>query len=971
VTGAAVLLPLAFDLEAGVVEQEDAARPIAVRLPFVVPHLMQPAGCLTSARMLSVGGLAAQNVAKCRLIRLTAAGRRCMLGLELGGATQPIDAEPTRPTRSPSCLPQPGSGLEHRTALDGDAPMYQDSFSPSANFLIGREAEVREIHALLTDSACHLVTLVGPGGIGKTTLAIHLVANLRAVFPGGVAFVPLQAVQTPDFIAPAIADAIGLTLAGTGEPLAQVCQYLHDKAYLVVLDNLEHLLAGLDILTTLLHRAPACKLLVTSREALSLREEWLYSVPGLAYPQATAADAPADYAAIQLFADRARRVRRDFALADEYAGVVRICQLVEGMPLALELAATWTKTLRCDRIAAEIEQNLDFLSTRLRDLPERHHSIKAVFERSWALLSEGEQTIFTRLSVFRGGFDDLAAAQCAGASLAQLAALADKSLLRWEAGGRYQIHELLRQYGEEKLAANPDELTLARDAHCRYYTDFLYVRQHDMFGGRQREATAEIEAEIDNIRFAWQWALESYNVEAILRSMQLLGLFNQFRSRYREGIALAEQAVRTLESGSPTPNHQHALILLLVHLGWLYIRLGQLERAHEILERSRALYAAPDYIPLPGDATDPEVPLGLICLIKGDYAGAARLAEAARRRNAAHRHHNNLQYALYVLTGAARARGEYAEARHFAEQAYALTQERQNHWFMAYCLNELGQVEQALGNHDRAAQHYRTSYRLRQEFADTEGMAVALRHLGWIAMAQTQYAEARELFEQSRALYELINDQGGLASAFEGLGSVALELGDYETARHQLRAALELAVAIEFVPLIFALFIPIGAYFLQTGKPSLGLNLLVLTTRHPASERATKDRAAQFLARFQSAAELDLPAMVTPHEQEDTPATLAASLLTTLMLEPGGADPVSCASAQLLPPNHAGLLEPLSLRELEVLRLLAQGLSNPQIAEALIVSVGTVKTHTHNIFVKLGAANRMQAVQRAQVLHLV
>ncbi|HEU5101445.1 MAG TPA: tetratricopeptide repeat protein, partial [Roseiflexaceae bacterium] len=706
-------------------------------------------------------------------------------------------------------------------------------------------------------------------------------------------------------------------------------------------------------------------------EALNLREEWLYPVPGLAYPQATAADAPAGYAAVQLFADRARRVRRDFAVAEEYAGVARICQLVEGLPLALELAATWTKTLRCERIAAEIEQNLDFLSTRLRDLPERHHSMKAVFERSWALLSEGEQAVFTRLCVFRSGFDDLAAAQCAGASLALLAGLVDKSLLRWEAGGRYHIHELLRQYGEEKLAAKPDELTQARDAHCRYYTDFLSARQHDMFGGRQREATAEIEAEIDNVRSAWQWAIESYNVEAILRSMQLLGLFNQFRSRYREGIALSEQAVRRLESGSPTPDKQHALILLLVHLGWLYIRLGQLEHAQEILQRSRALYAAPDYIPLPGDATDPEAPLGLICLIKGDYAGAARLAEAARRRNAAHGHRNNLQYALYVLASAARAVGEYAQAHDFAEQAYALTQERQDRWFMAYCLNELGQIEQARGNYDHAARHFRTSYQLRQEFADSEGMAVALRHLGRIAIVQEQYVEARELFEQSRALYELVNDQGGLASALEGLGAAALELGDPETARQQLRAALELAVAIEFVPLIFSLFIQIGTYFLQAGKSSLGLNLLVLTMRHPASERATKDRAAQLLARFQSVAELNLRTTATPQYQEDTPATLAASLLTTLALEPGQGNSTSGSGAQRLPSDQMGLIEPLSPRELEVLRLLAQGLSNPQIAETLVVSVGTVKAHTHNIFGKLGAANRMQAVQRAQALHLV
>ena len=211
--------------------------------------------------------------------------------------------------------------------------------------------------------------------------------------------------------------------------------------------------------------------------------------------------------------------------------------------------------------------------------------MRAVFERSWALLSHGEQAVFARLCVFHGGFDDQAAQQAAGASLVLLAGLVDKSLVRWQAGGRYQIHELLRQYAEEELAAAPDELRAARDAHCRYYTDFLHTRRGDLSGGRQQEAAAEIEAEIDNIRAAWQWALESDNVEAILRAGQWLGLFNQYRSRYREGITLFEQAVRTFEDGSPTPNRQHVLILLHVGLGWLYIRLGQIERAQALLER--------------------------------------------------------------------------------------------------------------------------------------------------------------------------------------------------------------------------------------------------------------------------------------------------------------------------------------------------------------------------------------------------
>ncbi len=290
---------------------------------------------------------------------------------------------------------------------------------------------------------------------------------------------------------------------------------------------------------------------------------------------------------------------------------------------------------------------------------------------------------------------------------------------------------------------------------------------------------------------------------------------------------------------------------------------------------------------------------------------------------------------------------------------------------MAYCLNELGQVEQALGNYERAAQHFRASYQLREEFADPEGMAVALKHLGWIAILQAQYSEAQQLFEQSRALYERVNDQGGLASVHEGLGAAALGRGDHETARHQLRAALELAVAIEFVPLILSLFVQLGAYFVQAGNPSSGLDLLELTTRHPASERATKERAAQFLARFQSVADLDREPTLRPPDQEESPVSLAAGLLTTLALEPGGAERATGAGAQSLPPDQAGLIEPLSPRELEVLRLLAQGLSNPQIAAALIVSVGTVKTHTHNIFAKLGAANRTQAVRLAQERQLV
>jgi predicted ATPase/DNA-binding CsgD family transcriptional regulator len=849
--------------------------------------------------------------------------------------------------------------------------MEQHSFSPQLTPLIGRQAEATDIRTMLTETSCRLLTLVGPGGIGKTTLAVHAADRLLDDFRHGVVFVPLQPIQTSEFVATAVADALGFSLAGPQEPLVQVCHYLRDKELLLVLDNFEHLLAELDTLTVILQSAPTLKVLVTSREALNLRDEWLYLVSGLGYPQAAETQALSDYPAIQLFVDRACRVRNDFSLASEYPGIVRICQLVEGMPLALELAASWAKALRCEDIATEIEHNLDFLSTRLRDLPRRHHSMRAVFEHSWALLTDDEQTVFRRLCVFRSGFTHQAAAQVARASLAPLLSLVDKSLVRWLADDRYQIHELLRQYAQEKLEETPSDVVRTRDAHCIYYADFLYARERDMTRRRQLEAAAEIEVELDNVRAAWHWALETYKVTEIVRSLQTLGRFDQFRSRYREGAAMFEQAVRALERESPTSEQQTALILLLVYLGWLYIRLGQLEQAQAALLRCQALYAALDLLPLPGISTDPDTALSIVALNKGDYTSATELGEIARQRNTAAGQQYNLQLAHYVLSSAARAKGEYGTARHHARHVYKLSQEMGDRWFMAYCRNELGQVEQALGNYVAAEQHFRTSFQIRLEFKDSEGMAVALRHMGQIAMLQADCIEARRLFAQSRALYEEINDRGGLASALEGLGAATGALGDYVTARQHFHRALQLAVEIEFVPLMFSLFIHVGEFFIQTGNATWGINLLVLTYHHPASSHATKDRAAQLLAHYRPTPTLDLRARVSPSDKKDALEELAAQLLTELALSAGLHDSEPAARGPLLLPAQPSLVEQLTQRELELLRLLAQGLSNQDIAETLIVSVGTVKAHNHSIFAKLGVNNRTQAVMRAQELHLI
>ena len=253
---------------------------------------------------------------------------------------------------------------------------------------IGRTGESAEIQRMLTQPDCRLLTIVGPGGIGKTRLALHVGDTLAEHFARGSTVVYLQPVSAKEYVMPAIADALGFALTGQEEPLVQLGRYLRDKELLLVLDNFEHLLDAADDLGELLGLAPGVTYLVTSREALNLQEEWLYPIAGLQFPGETAAQAAEmHFDAVELFSARAARVRPDFSLDQELGAVVRICRLVSGLPLASELAAAWRKSLDCAAIADEIQADLDFLTTRLRDIPERHRSMPAVFEQTWRRLT--------------------------------------------------------------------------------------------------------------------------------------------------------------------------------------------------------------------------------------------------------------------------------------------------------------------------------------------------------------------------------------------------------------------------------------------------------------------------------------------------------------------------------------------------------------------------------------------------------
>jgi predicted ATPase/DNA-binding NarL/FixJ family response regulator len=838
---------------------------------------------------------------------------------------------------------------------------------PQPTPFFGRQVETAEIVERLTAPNCRLVTLTGAGGTGKTRLATRTATELLDIFRDGVWFVPLQPVSSVELLAIAVADVLRVPLSASTDSTAQLCTYLADKDTLLILDNFEQLLqdGGAELLAELLQAAPALKLLVTSREVLKLQEEWCYGVGGMPVPANAQADDLEHYSVIQLFVERASRVRKDFLFDDERAGVVRICQLVEGMPLAVELAASWTNVLRCDVIAAEIGRNLRFLHTDLRNIPERHRSMRAVFEQSWQLLNHEERAVFERLAVFHAGFRREAAEQIAHASLPILATFVRKSLLHLEADGRYQIHELLRQYAEERLALCSSEDSIhTRDTHSAYYLTFLSERDMAMNGGRQLQATAEIAAELDNVRAAWLWAIERRNIAGMVRATNALYIFYQFRGRYMEGVQLWERAVQGLDDVTLAEYPDAAL--LPYELGMFYVRLGRLEQARVLFEGChlvRRRLSGPSSL---GRSSDPLLGLGLLATLRGEHAEAQQLVEQARQTSERAGHLGNQRTADYYLAGIYLAQGQCQEAQRHAEAAYAVAKASEDRWFMAYCLNEMGNAARASGAYEQARHDYQASYALRAEFGDPEGMAVSLSHLGAVAILQGDFETAEDVYQRSLAIYRDINDQGGLVTASDGLGQALLAQGHVQRAAQHLQVALDISTNAHLIVLRLSLLISIGQLLLQTGRQRHGLEVLAFVQQHAATTHEARDRVQRLLETFRSR---NLPGDIERSQLNDL-AMLTTSLqaeLAALETQPD-VGLQSSRSKQLSAPP---LAEPLTPRERELLQLLATGLSYQEIAERLTIAVGTVKSHSHNIYAKLGVHNRVQATLRATELGLL
>jgi len=750
---------------------------------------------------------------------------------------------------------------------------------------VGRQVEQAQITELLAKPDCRLLTITGPGGMGKTRLAQRVAfGQLKpdTLFRDGIYFVPLGSVSPMEGangsasnpVALAIGAAIGLQFTGSSSPQTQLVNALRQKTLLLVLDNFEHLLNYVGSVIELLAQTPNLKVIVTSRQGLNLFEEWIFDLWGLAYPEAGDLNLEA-FDSVQLFAQRAQRVSSGFDLAAELPHIVQICRLLEGMPLGIELAAAWARSLSCREIVYEIEHNRDFLATKTPNVPERQTSLRAVFNYSWQFLSEEEQTIYKKLSVFAGGFSLEAALQVAGATVQTLANFVTHSLVRQEAGGRYSLHGRLGEYALEKLMEDQAEYEMTRDRHCDFFAN--YTQQRDIDKPRDfKKSLIDWDVEINNIRVAWSWAVEQGRAQGLLKIYRGLGELYELSGRYTEGLELFQQAATKLYRiyqerkaifGAGYSEIGEIYSHLLAFQGWFTLRLGQFEQTQALIRQALSMT---DQITsgTQWHRAFPLYQLGLIDWYVGHFDSARQYLEQAL---AISKQTNGVFVTFLSLMhlGLTEAHvGNYQAARRYHEDCLAVTESvsmdnaigMQHSCLgrLAYLSDDYLQAEQLL---EKGLELFRTIPN-RNNFA----LAFSLTHLGVVKWRLGQPEEGLQLCLESLDMFNNIGERYGQALALDHLGQITWGLADFQQSKHYFVTALKTALGIKAKPQILSALLGLARHLAREGQPNQAAQLLTYIALHSSSEYSVKEDARRLLAEMQGHGE---PSLATvPDDQQ-------------------------------------------------------------------------------------------------------
>ena len=694
---------------------------------------------------------------------------------------------------------------------------------------VGRSVELRRLGELLGHAGCRVLTVLGPGGIGKTRLARQALRELSAAYPDGTALVELEDCVDAQGIAAGIARACNVSLASRRDTLDQVIEALAPRRALLVLDNFEHLAAYAGIVARLYQACPRVAILVTSRVRLGLAEEHVLPLEGLPFPDAEDEDRFDAFDAVRLFVRAARRVDPALVPAAEAAAIVDICRQVDGLPLAIELAAAWTRVMTCAAIAAQLREGTLMLHAADGSQPARHASLEVVFEASWNLLNARERDALARLAIFHGGFTVEAARTVAGAPLPVLGALVDKSLLRKE-GARLYLHPLLQQLAAQRLAGTPaqDE---THGAHAQHFHRML-ARQRRAAEGGDRNALDEIDLEFGNCRSAWRWALAQGMGAMALASVRTLLAFCDHRLRLEDGLALLSEAIAS-PAAAAEPRLEARALSASAHLEY---RLDRYATAEALAARS-----------LESPGTDEESRLqclkviGACSLRLGRPEEARRAFQQALKLQPARVDPRNAAAMLDNLALVEKNMGRYAESLRLSHQSLLQHRVLNESGGEALCLNNLGTLEVDMGQYDAGRAHLRESLALSERHGLAGTRALALCNLLELEL-KTGDLESAEAYAPRAVAAVAATGQRSLAAALRvHLASLAIRRRDFDAARLEIATSLETAIALAR-PSLLCLGLRSFAELLHAqGEAGCARSVLEFCAAHPTVPAAERD----------------------------------------------------------------------------------------------------------------------------------
>jgi predicted ATPase/DNA-binding CsgD family transcriptional regulator/transcriptional regulator with XRE-family HTH domain len=882
----------------------------------------------------------------------------------------------------------------------------------SSTSFIGREREVAAARERLLQPEVRLLTFTGPGGTGKTRLALAVAASLAEAFADGVHFVDLSPLRDPALVHVTIAHSFGFRDAGDQPLLDTLRLSLQPRHLLLVLDNFEQVSAAAALVADLLAACPAVTMAVTSREPLHLSWEHLWPVAPLALPPAPSAadcDRIAASPAVALFVERARASTPEFALTDENARLVAdICIRLDGLPLALELAAARVPLLPLGAIHARIQQRLLLLTGGPRDVPVRHQTLRAAVAWSYDLLDRDEQAVFRRLAIFVGGFTlEAAAVVCAeggpgdGGSIPsstmvdRLHSLLDKSLLRADATSagepRFRLLETIREFGLEQLAAS-GESDAVRERHARYF--LALAEESDWFLAErvQRSWLDRLEAEYDNLHAVLDWSLSAPEGAEIgprlATAMAVLWAVRGPVSGGREwlsrvlareggGVSSPRMRVRVLAASTYLAAFQgdyaaagalseegialggsisgpSDLAACLAMRGLVACHQAQYATAHAVLSRGLTVARATGN---EGDRALHLAVLSLLACCEGDYPRARASGEESLRIYRERGILYGIAMTLDTLGTVARRQGDYRLAHALHEESLAAGQALGHIWYIAAAFANLGHVARALGDDDAARTRYAESLQLYREVGDRRGSALTLGNLGVLASRAGDLDRARDYLAESLATARAAGDKRVVAAALAQLAGVALARGDLPAGASGYAESLRLWADLQDRRGIVQTLDGCAHLLFTAGRPAPALELCAqadalldaLGVRRSPADQATFDALR---ARAQSVVGSTRSAPLAPVAQgRDLQQVVGHAL--ALLASPPETPPHP-------PARPASDALPLTQREREIATLVARGLTNRAIAARLVIAERTADTHVSNILGKLGLDRRAQ-----------